>query len=60
MASDLKTFLLWVLFTIMIVGIIDTVVYDRRPMDNEEENQIIKPSYDHNSLSVVPGKQEQL
>ncbi len=55
--SDLKIFLLWILFIIVFIGIIDTVM-SKHPIGNDEENQIIRPSYDHSSFSVFLGKQE--
>ena len=56
--ADLKNFLLWVLLFIIFIGIFDTIFFKNQPRGNDEENQIIIPSYDHNSFSVFPSKQE--
>lgn len=58
MLSDLKNFLLWFLLLIIMIGVFDTVYYKSKPIDNEEENIIVRPSYDHSSFSVLTGKQE--
>lgn len=56
--SDLKNVFLWIALFIIVVGVFDTLYYGDRPTDNEEENIIVRPSYDHSSLSVFSGKQE--
>jgi hypothetical protein len=55
--TDLRNFILWVVFICLVIGIIDTIVY-KKPRDNETENIIIRPSYDHSLWIVITGKQE--